>query len=113
RRALAGAVRGGRAGRGGLPARRQVRRAARRVSRRRVHVVGVARPEHARTVARLRAELLRSRHSVALHLVAPAEGAGKWANINAALAAVPVTDADWLGIAGDDVVLPRRLLHPF
>ena len=60
-------------------------RAARRSPVRRVHVVGVARPEHLRTVARLRRELLRSRHEVALQLAPPAPGAGKWANINAAL----------------------------
>ena len=68
---------------------RRSRRAARRLPRRRVHVVGVVRPEHLRTVARLRRELSRSKHDVALHLVAPAPDAGKWANINAALAAAP------------------------
>ncbi len=113
RGALAGAVRDARAGLAGLPSRLSVRRAARRAPRRRVHVVGVARPEHLRTVARLRAELLRSRHAVALHLAPPAPGAGKWANVNAALAAAPATDADWLLIVDDDVVLPRGFLDRF
>src|SRR5262249_10544891 len=72
RSAWAGAVRGVRAGLLSLPAHWRVRRAARQAPRRRVHVVGVARPEHQRTVARLRAELQRSRHSVALHLAPPA-----------------------------------------
>ncbi len=113
RSALAGALRDVRAGLKGLPARRRVRHAARHAPRRRVHVVGVARPEHLRTVARLRAELLRSRHSVALHLAPPADGAGKWANVNAALVAAPLADADWLVIIDDDVVLPRSFLDRF
>ena len=78
-----------------------------------MHVVGVVRPEHLRTVARMRRELTRSRHDVRLHLVAPAPGAGKWANINAALRAAPVGDADWLLIVDDDVVLPRGFLDRF
>jgi len=76
-------------------------------------VVGVARPEHLRNVARLRRELGRSRHHVALHLVAPAPGAGKWANVNAALRAAPIGDADWLLIVDDDVRLPRGFLDAF
>src|SRR5690349_15898833 len=87
--------------------------AARRQPRRRVHVVGVARPENLRTVARLRRELTRSRHDVELHLVPPAPGAGKWANVNAALLATPPANADWLLIVDDDVVLPRGFLDRF
>ncbi|WP_196807237.1 glycosyltransferase [Candidatus Solirubrobacter pratensis] len=113
RSALAGAVRDARAGLLALPARARVRHAARRAPRRRVHVVGVARAEHLRTVARLRAELLRSSHDVALHLAPPAPGAGKWTNINAALAAAPLGDADWLLIVDDDVALPRGFLDRF
>ena len=113
RSALAGAARDVRAGLLGLPAHWQVRRAARRAPRRCVHVIGVARPANLRTVARLRAELLRSRHDVALHLAPPAPGAGKWANVNAALAAAPLKDADWLVIVDDDVVLPRGFLDRF
>jgi hypothetical protein len=50
---------------------------------------------------------------VRLHLAPPAEGAGKWANINAALAAAPIGDADWLVVVDDDVVLPRGFLDRF
>jgi GT2 family glycosyltransferase len=113
RTALLGALRDARAGAAGLSARVRLRRAARATPRRRVHVVGVMRPEHARTAARLRRELERSRHAVALHLVAPAPGAGKWANVNAALAASPLDGADWLLIVDDDVVLPRGFLDRF
>jgi GT2 family glycosyltransferase len=113
RTALAGAVRDVRAGVAALPARARVARAARRLPRRRVHVVGVARAEHTRVVARLERELARSRHEVALHLVAPAPGAGKWANVNAALAAAPPDRADWLLVVDDDVVLPRGFLDAF
>jgi GT2 family glycosyltransferase len=91
----------------------RVRPVGRRGPRRRVHVVGVVRPENARTVARLRRELGRSRHDVALHLAPPAPGAGKWANVNAALAAEPMGDADWLLLVDDDVVLPRGFLDRF
>src|SRR6201999_218606 len=48
-----------------------------------------------------------------LHLVPPAPGAGKWANVNAALLATPPDNADWLLIVDDDVVLPRGFLHHF
>ncbi len=113
RTALVGAVRDLRAGAAGLPARARLWRAARGAPRRRVHVVSIARPEHARTVARLERELQRSRHDVRLHLVPPAPGAGKWANVNAALAAAPPAAADWLLIVDDDVVLPRGFLDRF
>ena len=114
RTALVGAAKDLRARASGAarPARaRAARRAAAPV--RRVHVVGVARPEHLRTVARLRRELARSRHDVDLHLVPPAPGAGKWANVNAALLATPPAGADWLLIVDDDVVLPRGFLDRF
>jgi GT2 family glycosyltransferase len=113
RTALRGALRDLRAGARAVPARLAVARAARRLPRRRVHVVGVARPANARTVARARRELARSRHAVTLHLVEPAPGLGKWANVNAALAAAPPDRADWLLIVDDDVVLPRGFLDTF
>jgi GT2 family glycosyltransferase len=113
RTALLGALRDVRAAFAGLPARARLSRAARRAPRRRVHVVGVARPGHERTVARLRRELERSRHEVALHLVPGAPGAGKWENVNAALAQAPPTGADWLLVVDDDVVLPRGFLDRF
>jgi hypothetical protein len=113
RSALIGAAKDLRARVSGLRGRVELARAARRVPVRRVHVVGVARPEHLRTVARLRRELARSRHTVDLHLVAPAPGAGKWANVNAALLATPPAGADWLLVVDDDVVLPRGFLDRF
>jgi len=98
----------------GAPQRAAVRRAARSAPpRRRVLVVSVARARHAATTARLVAELERSRHDVAVRLAEPAPGAGKWANLNAALAAERVEDHEWLLLADDDVVLPRRFLDPF
>ncbi len=96
-----------------LPDRLALRRAARRAPRRRVLVVSVARPEHAGTTAAAVAELERSRHDVTLVLTAPAPGAGKWANVNAALAAHDPISADWLLIVDDDVALPRGFLDPF
>jgi GT2 family glycosyltransferase len=113
RTALVGALRDLRAGVHGLRARAALARRVRRGPRRRVHVVGVVRAENDRTVARLRRELARSRHDVALYLAAPAPGAGKWANVNAALAATPLGSADWLLIVDDDVVLPRGFLDRF
>jgi GT2 family glycosyltransferase len=113
RGALLGAGRDLRARASGLRGRLALARAARRSPVRRVHVVGVARPEHLRNVARLRRELGRSRHDVALHFVPPAPGAGKWANVNAALVAEPPAGADWLLIVDDDIVLPRGFLDRF
>ena len=48
-----------------------------------------------------------------VRLTEPAPGAGKWANLNAALTAERVEDHDWLLLADDDVLLPRRFLDPF
>ena len=70
RRDLAGGRRVGRAA--AAPRALRARRARRAPPRRRVHVVGVARPEHAPATDALRRELERSRHDVALHLDAPA-----------------------------------------
>jgi len=96
-----------------VPQRAQLRRAARRAPRRRVLVLGVARPEHAREVAGIRRELLRSHHAVELHFEPPRTGAGKWANLNALLAEHPPGDADWLLLIDDDVKLPRGFLDAF
>ena len=109
---LVGAAKDLRAALRGLPARLALLRAARRSPRRRVLVVGVVRPAQLRTAARLRRELARSRHDVTVQFVTPAEGAGKWANVNAALAD-GIGDADWLLIVDDDVVLGRGFLDRF
>jgi GT2 family glycosyltransferase len=113
RTALLGALRDARAALSGRKARAKLWRAARRAPRRRVHVVGVARPENSRTVARLRRELARSRHAVTVHLGPGRPGAGKWQNVNALLAERPPEQPDWLLVVDDDVVLPRGFLDRF
>jgi len=87
RTALVGAARDAAAALAGLPRRLALRRAARRAPPRRVLALGVARPENARAVDTARRELARSRHAVEVHFSPPAAGAGKWRNLNAALAA--------------------------
>ncbi len=111
--AATGALRDGIATVAALPRRLALARAARRTPRRRVLVLGVARQEHAREVARLRRELSRSRHEVELHLEPPRPGAGKWANLNALLAEHPAAGFDWLLLVDDDVRLPRGFLDAF
>lgn len=95
------------------PRRVALRRAARRAPRRRVLALAFARPDHARSAAAVAAELRRSHHAVDLVRVVPAAGAGKWANLNAALAEHPAAGHDWLLLADDDVVLPRGFLDAF
>ncbi len=60
----------------------------------------------------MRAELLRSRHDVELH-TRPADGRGKFENLNLLLAATPAEDHDWLLVIDDDVELPRGFLDRF
>ena len=91
-----------------------VRRAARSAPlRRRVLAAGVSRPELASEAERIATELRRSRHDVELEVTTGAPGAGKWANLRAALAAKPPDGADWLLLIDDDVVLPRGFLDTF
>jgi len=111
--AATGALRDALAALKGAPGRLELRRAARRAPRRRVLVLGVARPEHARDVDRIARELRRSRHDVKLHLEPPRTGAGKWGNLNALLAAHPPDGVDWLLLVDDDVRLPRGFLDAF
>jgi GT2 family glycosyltransferase len=113
RTALTGAARDAVAGALTLPARPALARAARQGAPRRVLVLGVARPERARTVAAERRELARSRHSLEVHLELPRPGLGKWHNLNAALAAHPAAGFDWLLLLDDDVRLPRGFLDTF
>ena len=111
---LAARARDAAAGAREAPLRRRLRRAAvHEPPRRRVHVVGVARPEHAADSARAQRELARSRHHVVVRLAPGAPGAGKWANLNAALRSHPPAGADWLLLIDDDVVLPRGFLDLF
>ncbi len=112
--ALVGAARDARATAFGLPQRVALALAARRAPRRRVLVLGVARPENSRTVAAARRELARSRHEVAVHMdPAVRSDAGKWRNLNAALALHAAEGFDWLLIVDDDVRLPRGFLDAF
>ncbi len=101
------------AGMRALPARLRMAVAAQRAARRRVLVLGVARAPQAGIAARAARELERSRHAVDVRFVAPAPGAGKWANLNAALREYPAAGYDWLLLVDDDVVLPRGFLDRF
>jgi hypothetical protein len=68
-------------------------RAARRSPpRRRVLVLGVERPQRRGPAGAIRAELMRSRHDVAMHLCPPGE-LGKFQNLNQLLAAAGGDDA--------------------
>jgi GT2 family glycosyltransferase len=88
---------------------RLMRAARRSPPRRRVLVLGVQRPERRATAAAIRAELLRSRHDVELHMGEPG-ALGKFQNLNRLLAAHPAGECDWLLVIDDDVVLPRGFL---
>lgn len=89
--------------------RARLDRAARSLPpRRRVLVLGVARPEYRAMSAAIRAELERSRHAVELRFAPPGD-AGKFENLNSLLAD-PLPDHDWLLVIDDDVVLPRGFL---
>jgi hypothetical protein len=79
-----------------------------------VLAVSIARPEHAGAAAAAARELERTQvHEVDVRLAAAQPGRGKWANLNAALAANPPDGHDWLLLFDDDVVLPRQFLDPF
>ena len=95
------------------PRRLALARAAQALPPRRVLAVSIARPERAGAAAAAAANLERSRHEVAVRLAAPQPGAGKWANLNATLAANPPAGHDWLLIFDDDVVLPAGFLDAF
>ena len=95
------------------PRKRMLARSAARGPVRRVMVLGVARPANAARVQRIRDELAASRHVVDVHLAPGEPGAGKWENLNAALAARPPHGHDWLLLIDDDVRLPRGFLDAF
>ena len=79
----------------------------------RVLALSVARAEYAGAAAAAAQELERSRHHVDVRLAAPLPGAGKWENLNTALAQTPPDPHDWLLLFDDDVVLPRGFLDAF
>ena len=91
---------------------RLARAARRQPPRRRVLALGVERPERRALTRRMRAELLRSRHAVELHMCAPGER-GKFENLNRMLRAYPPADHDWLLLLDDDVSLPHGFLDRF
>jgi GT2 family glycosyltransferase len=93
--------------------RLRLRLAARRdPPRRSVLVLGVQRAEHHDLSHRIRAELLSSRHDVAIY-TRPPRGRGKFENLNGLLAEHPADDRDWLLVVDDDVELPRGFLDRF
>jgi GT2 family glycosyltransferase len=110
---LAGRLRDARANLRTGRTRRRLARQARSEPKRRVLVLSVVRPENARAAAEIGHELGASHHDALLRIVAPAEGAGKWANLNAALTAHPPRGYHWLLIVDDDVELPRDFLDVF
>jgi GT2 family glycosyltransferase len=79
---------------------------------RRVLALGVERPERRELARAIRAELLRSRHSVELH-TCPAGGRGKFENLNLLLAEHGAAGHDWLLVVDDDIELPRGFLDRF
>src|SRR5215218_9298915 len=93
--------------------RRRLAAEAREEPKRRILVLSVVRPENARAAADIGRELGASHHDALLRIVPPAEGAGKWANLNAALRAHPPRGFHWLLIIDDDVELPRDFLDVF
>ena len=95
------------------PQRARLARLGARGPTRRILVHGIARPENADRVRRLRQELAASRHVVDVRLAPGTKGAGKWENLNVALAAHPPHGYDWLLLIDDDVRLPRGFLDAF
>ncbi|WP_187369131.1 glycosyltransferase family 2 protein [Baekduia soli] len=95
-----------------LAARRRVRRAAARLPRRRVLVVGVERRDVPNLMAAARAELLASRHDVTIE-VGEAGALGKFENLDRLLGAHDLAAFDWVLVLDDDVALPRGFLDAF
>jgi GT2 family glycosyltransferase len=94
--------------------RARLARAAREAPpRRRVLVAGVERPERGGLMRAAQSELALSRHDVRLAIAPGTGGRGKFANLNALLAAEPLRDYDWLLVLDDDVALPRGFLDAF
>jgi GT2 family glycosyltransferase len=96
-----------------LPTRVRLARTARARAGRRVLAVGIVRPEHAAHAARTARALERSHHAVDVRFAPPAPGAGKWANLNAALGERGPAGYDWLLVVDDDVALPWGFLDTF
>jgi hypothetical protein len=95
-----------------LTAVRRRRRAAERVPRRRVLVVGVERTDVPNLMAQARAELERSRHEVTVDITT-AGTLGKFENLDMLLARHDLPGFDWVIVLDDDVALPPRFLDTF
>lgn len=106
----------------------RVRRAARRLPRRSVLVLGIYTPDGAASMRRSVAELRDSHHDVRVLLGALGardealeeetafdglEGSGKFENLNRLLTATPPEAPDWTLVIDDDVDLPRGFLGGF
>src|SRR4051794_22494695 len=110
---LAGRLRDAWADVGTARARRRLAKAALAEAERRGVALSAVRPGEARAAAAIGRELAASHHDALLRVVPPAEGAGQWANLNAALLAHPPRGFDWLLIIDDDVELPSHFLDVF
>jgi hypothetical protein len=90
----------------------RLRRAAARWPRRRVLVLAVEREGEPNLLARARAELGRTRHSLTLATTGAGDR-GKFENLNALLEVEPAAGHDWLIVLDDDVALPAGFLDAF
>jgi hypothetical protein len=88
---------------------RWARAAARTPPRRRVLALSIEGAGRGGLPARVREELLGSRHEVEL-ATAPAGDRGKFENLNALLDGRDVDGVDWLLVVDDDVALPAGLV---
>jgi GT2 family glycosyltransferase len=96
----------------GLPQLLRVRRAARRLGRRRVLVLSVVRGDNALAYQRSMGVLRRSRCEVVALERAPG-ALSKFENLNVMLAGVDLAQFDWVLVMDDDVELPRGFLDGF
>jgi len=87
-------------------------RAARRLARRRVLVLGIERADVPNLLADARRELASSRHDVQF-VTSTAGERGKFANLNALLEERSAAGSDWLLVVDDDVSLPAGFLDAF
>lgn len=83
----------------------------RTVKSRRILIVGVEVPSRPGDIHKVLSGLTRtSRHSVELVTIPMAEGVGKFANVERALATVNFSEFDWLVIADDDISFGKHTL---
>jgi len=87
-------------------------RAARHSPRRRVLALAAERTEVPNLLTAAREELLRSHHRVTFAST-PADGRGKFENLNLLLEDHPAAGHDWLLVLDDDVALPAGFLDGF